>query len=54
MPGIIAPTATAGRLSARGAVPIGAVADGDYLVRATIKMNGTVLGTVVRALRKQS
>ena len=40
--------------SARGAVPIGAVPDGDYVVRATIKMDGTVMGTVVRALRKKS
>jgi hypothetical protein len=53
VPGIVLPTETGTRLSARGAIPIGSFAPGDYVVRAIVKVDGAIVARVMRAVRKQ-
>jgi hypothetical protein len=52
VPALIGPTVDANRWIARGAVPIGAVPAGDYIVRAIVRVNGVVVGRVVKTVRK--
>jgi hypothetical protein len=41
-----------GRVVATGAVPIGALAQGDYVVRGVIRLEDGTTGRVIRTLRK--
>ena len=49
----ISPTADADRFVASGVLPITSLAPGDYVVRASVTVNGVVVGRLSRALRKQ-
>jgi VWFA-related protein len=49
----VSPTADADRFIARGSLPIISLAPGDYYVRASVRVNGAVVGRLSRALRKQ-
>ena len=51
--GTISGTADADRIVASGVLPISARAPGDYFVRASISVNGVVVGRLSRVLRKQ-
>jgi hypothetical protein len=42
----------AGRFSARGALPIGALPPGDYVVRALVGGDGQPIGQITRTMRK--
>ena len=52
MPLAIAPTDTPNRYRATGALPIGQLPDGDFVVRAIVGIEGQPAGRVVRTLRK--
>ena len=52
--GTFAATTDPDRFIASAVLPIGAVAPGDYVVRATIAVEGKPGGRVLRALRKVS
>jgi hypothetical protein len=52
--GTFGPTSDADRFIANAALPIGALAPGDYIVRATAASEGKPGGRVLRALRKVS
>ena len=52
MPLVIEPTDSPNRFTATGAVPIGNLPPGDYVVRALIGLEGQPSGRVVRTLRK--
>ncbi len=54
LPGVFAATADPDRFIASAALPIGALAPGDYVVRATVAAEGKAGGRVLRALRKVS
>jgi len=40
------------RVVAMGAVPLGALAPGDYVVRGVVKLEDGTIGRVMRTLRK--
>ena len=54
MPLVIEPTDEPNRFTATGAVPIGSLPAGDYVVRAIVGLEGQPSGRVVRTLRKTS
>lgn len=54
MPGAFAATAEADKFLVTGAIPIGALPPGDYVVRATVAAQDQAGGRVVRPLRKVS
>ena len=49
----VSPTTDLDRFIAQGVLPIVSLAAGDYLVRASVRVNGVVVGRLSRALRKQ-
>lgn len=52
LPLVIEPTNSPNRFTATGAVPIGSLPAGDYVVRAIVGLEGQPNGRVVRTLRK--
>ncbi|HXT70068.1 MAG TPA: VWA domain-containing protein [Vicinamibacterales bacterium] len=52
-PFTVSGTADADRFVASGELPLLSVAPGDYIVRATVSVNGAVVGRLSRALRKK-
>lgn len=54
LPGAIAATSEPDRFLVTAALPIGALAPGDYVVRATVALQGQAGGRVLRPLRKVS
>ena len=52
MPGAFAATNEADRFLVTAAIPIGALAPGDYVVRATVAAQDQAGGRVVRPIRK--
>jgi hypothetical protein len=53
MPLAIEASRDAGRFLAQGAIPIGALPPGDYVVRALVGIEGQPLGRVIRTIRKR-
>jgi hypothetical protein len=52
VPASVNPGRTENFRTATGVVPIGALAPGDYVVRAIVSLDGRPLGRVYRTLRK--
>jgi VWFA-related protein len=53
MPLIVQATGEPDRFIAKGTIPLGALPEGDFVVRAIVQMEGQPAGRVIRTIRKQ-